>query len=196
MKPRTLICFALLLFACVTAGAYFLLRGSQPVLLEAVSEAPDPAEIADGQVPLSEAPAGEDPFAAFTEEQRAAMDEVLALVNAARQEASLAPLTLSPVLCTAAQTRAGECVSTFSHTRPDGTSYKTALTDLGVTTGYCGENAATGHTTAQQAVERWLQSEGHRANILNSNYTQLGVGMAPNTGSVYRGCAWVQLFTS
>lgn len=195
MKKPLIICLALVLIAAAAVGGYFLLRAPEPALLEAVRTEPDPAEIADEDTPLAEDPTV-DPFAAFSEEDRKAMDEILALVNAARQENNLNPLTLSPVLCQAAMTRAGECVTNFSHTRPNGTSYKTAITDLGVTPGYSGENAGTGHTSAKQVVERWLASDGHRANILNPNYTQLGVGLAPNVNNGYRGYSWVQLFTS
>lgn len=199
MKKKAYIWIGVMLALSIAAGVWTLLRAPEPALLEAARDTPElqdgMAELLDEGIPLGEASA-EDPFAAFTEEQKTAMNEVLSLVNAARQEAGVAPLTLSPVLCTAAQVRAGECVTNFSHTRPDGTSYKTAITALGVAPGYSGENAATGHTTPQMVVGRWLQSEGHRANILNPNYTQIGVGLAPNVGNGYKGYSWVQLFTS
>lgn len=157
-------------------------------------------EIPEEDVPLAGGPAPEeeseqDPFAAFTQEQRDTMNEVLDLVNAARADAGVAALELDPALCQAAQVRAEECVGTFSHTRPDGTSYKTALTEAGITAGYVGENVATGYKGARQAVEGWLKSEGHRANILNGNYTKMGIGFEKNTGNRYQGFAWAQLFT-
>ena len=122
------------------------------------------------------------------------MNEVLELVNKARADAGLAALELDPALCGAAQVRAKECVGTFSHTRPDGTKYKTAISEAGVDSNYTGENVATGHTSARQVVDAWLRSEGHRANILNEKFTKLGVGFSPNTGNRYRGYAWSQLF--
>ena len=157
-------------------------------------------EIPEEDVPLAGGPAPEeeseqDPFAAFPQEQRDTMNEVLDLVNAARADAGVAALELDPALCQAAQVRAEECVGTFSHTRPDGTSYKTALTEAGITAGYVGENVATGYKGARQAVEGWLKSEGHRANILNGNYTKMGIGFEKNTGNRYQGFAWAQLFT-
>ena len=120
----------------------------------------------------------------------------MALVNAARAEAGAGPLTLNPDLRKAAQVRAAECVTTFSHTRPTGTSYKTAIAEAGVIppVGYLGENVATGHTTPQMVVERWLQSEGHKKNILNPNYTQIGIGLEKNSGNGYKGYSWAQLF--
>ena len=157
-------------------------------------------EIPEEDVPLAGGPAPEeeseqDPFAAFPQEQRDTMNEVLDLVNAARADAGVAALELDPALCQAAQVRAEECVGTFSHTRPDGTSYKTALTEAGITAGYVGENVAPGYKGARQAVEGWLKSEGHRANILNGNYTKMGIGFEKNTGNRYQGFAWAQLFT-
>ena len=90
--------------------------------------------------------------------------------------------------------RAGECVSTFSHTRPNGTKYKTAIAEAGVVSNYTGENVASGYTSAKQVVSGWLNSEGHRANILNEKFTKLGVGFVANTGNRYKGFAWSQLF--
>lgn len=155
--------------------------------------------IDDENVPLVQPPEGEiedDPFAQFTEDQLAVMNEVLELVNDARAEAGLDPLELEPVLCGAAQTRAVECVSSFSHTRPSGARYKTAITEAGLSASYTGENIATGHTTAKQVVAAWMKSEGHKANILGEHYTKLGVGFEANTGSQYKGYAWAQLFMS
>lgn len=146
--------------------------------------------------PTSEDSSGEDPFAQFTEDQLAAMNEVLDLVNAARTDAGLDALELDPTLCGAAQVRAAECVGSFSHTRPNGTRYNTAITEAGLTATYTGENVATGYTTAKQVVDAWMKSEGHKANILNEHYTTLGVGLEANTGNRYRGFAWAQLFTS
>lgn len=155
-------------------------------------------DLDENDVPLTELPgdAGEDPFAQFTEDQQAVMNEVLELVNAARSEAGLNALELDPTLCGAAQVRAVECVGSFSHTRPNGARYKTAITEAGLTASYTGENIATGHTSAKQVVDAWMKSEGHRANILNEHYTRLGLGFQANTGNRYRGYAWAQLFMS
>ena len=104
-------------------------------------------------------------------------------------------LELDPVLCKAAQVRAAECEISFSHTRPDGTKYKTAITDAGISSGYTGENVATGYTTADQAMAGWLKSEGHRANILNERFTKIGIASKKNNNQ-YGGYTWEQLFIS
>ncbi len=192
----------LLLAAALCAGALLWAAVPRPALLENDSlpvDAPGSVDIGDSDVPRADLPDSEpgqeeDPFAAFTEDQRTTMNEVLELVNKARADAGLAALDLDPALCGAAQVRAKECVGTFSHTRPDGTKYKTAISEAGVDSNYTGENVATGHTSARQVVDAWLRSEGHRANILNEKFTKLGVGFSPNTGNRYRGYAWSQLF--
>ena len=74
-------------------------------------------------------------------------------------------------------------------------SYKTAAAEAGVTSNYMGENVASGHITPQEVVQDWMDSEGHRANILNPRFTRLGVGLTENTGNSYSGYAWVQIFS-
>lgn len=207
-KDRSLLLWGLLALLC-TGSLLWLRAGPRPILLENGgapvhgTAGPSSVDIGDEDVPLTELPEEdvlpdesqeEDPFDAFTQGQRAAMEEVLELVNQARADAGLRPLELDPSLCSAAQVRAAECVGTFSHTRPDGTSYKTAIAQAGIVSNYTGENVATGHTSAKQVVDSWLKSEGHRANILNEKFTKLGVGLEANTGNKYKGYAWAQLF--
>ena len=113
--------------------------------------------------------------------------EVVRLVNEERAKEGLAPLSTLPELDAAADVRAPEVAEYFSHDRPDGTSCFTVLSQCGVS-GYrsAGENIARGYPTAEAVVEGWMNSEGHRANILNGNFTHIGVG--------YQDGAWVQLF--
>lgn len=178
--------------ACVGATA---LHGASPVILENEKDM-DHTLISDAQVPLANAPGTSvDWQTTLTETQLAEVQGVLQLVNEARADAGVSPLALDPMLCKAAQVRATECITTFSHTRPDGTAYSTALSEQGVSASYIGENVATGYQNAQAVVSGWINSEGHRANILNSNYKHIGIGMAENTGTIYRGYSWSQLFT-
>ena len=79
----------------------------------------------------------------------------------------------------------------FSHTRPDGRSCFTALTDLGISYGGAGENIAYGQSSPEEVMTAWMNSSGHRANILNSSFTKLGVGVYKSGNTIY----WVQLFT-
>lgn len=119
--------------------------------------------------------------------------EVVRLVNVERAKEGLAPLGTYESLTAAAQIRAGEIVNLFSHTRPDGSSCFTAMDETGAKTGAFtyGENIAAGNATAAATVEQWMNSPGHRANILNPDYTHIGVGY--DVGGTYRH-NWVQMF--
>lgn len=118
---------------------------------------------------------------------------VVDLVNEERAKEGLSPLTLDFKILAAAQVRAMECEQLFSHTRPDGSSFTTALTEQNVSYRRAGENIAWGQHTPQQVVSGWMNSEGHRANIMNPNFTKIGVGYYQNAkGTNY----WCQLFTN
>lgn len=117
--------------------------------------------------------------------------QVLELVNEERAKSGLAPLTLDASASSAAQTRAKEIVSTFSHTRPNGSSFSTALTEAGASYRSAGENIAYGQNSPEQVMNSWMNSSGHRANIMSSNYTRIGIGHYETAdGTDY----WVQLF--
>ncbi|MBQ3076531.1 MAG: CAP domain-containing protein [Clostridia bacterium] len=190
---------ALLALAVLGVAGLMTLSSEEPVLLENDLLQAGEILLEDDFVPLSDLPAeGEeqplDPYEGLDETQKELVDKVVELVNKARAEEGLEPVTLDPALRKAAQIRAKECVGTFSHTRPDGTVCSTVLQEVGIPRTYFGENVATGHKTAELVVERWLASEGHRANILNPAFTRMGVGMEKNVGNRYQGYAWAQLF--
>lgn len=117
--------------------------------------------------------------------------KVVELVNKERKRAGLNPVTLNTDATTAAQVRAKESSVSFSHTRPDGKSFATALKDASVSYRGCGENIAWGQKTPEQVMEGWMNSAGHRANILNASYTEIGVGFYQNASGVNY---WSQLF--
>ncbi len=118
--------------------------------------------------------------------------EVVDLVNVERAKEGLAPLTIDTKVQAAAQVRAKECEQLFSHTRPNGTSFSTALKEQNVSYRSAGENIAWGQKTPQEVVTAWMNSSGHRANIMNANFTTIGVGYYENArGTDY----WCQLFT-
>ena len=127
------------------------------------------------------------------DEAQAFREEVLRLVNEARAQEGLSKLTLSDKLVEAAQIRAEELPEEFSHTRPDGASCFTVLSEVGVRYMATGENIAAGQPTPADVMDSWMNSSGHRANILSGNYSQLGVGVCKSSGGY--GIYWVQLFT-
>ena len=118
--------------------------------------------------------------------------QVVDLVNAERAKAGLAPLTIDANVEKAANVRANEIQTSFDHVRPNGSSFSTALKEQSVSFQGAGENIAWGQKTPEEVMNAWMNSAGHRANILNKNYTHIGVGNVQNSsGTQY----WVQLFT-
>ncbi len=118
------------------------------------------------------------------------VSQVAQLVNAERAKAGLSPVTLDATLSKAAQVRAKETVSYFSHTRPNGNTFSSAITEQGISFRGAGENIAYGQKTPQEVMNGWMNSAGHRANILNANFTKIGVGYYQQNGVNY----WTQLF--
>ena len=116
--------------------------------------------------------------------------KVIELVNSEREKAGLSPLAPEPgSLADATKIRAKEACESFSHTRPDGRSWGSALEDSGVSFRKAGENLAFGQPTPEEAVAAWMGSEGHRANILG-DYTRTAVSCRGKDGLLY----WCQLF--
>lgn len=119
--------------------------------------------------------------------------EVLRLVNEERAKAGLSALVLDDKVSAGAQIRAQEIITLFDHTRPDGTSCFTVFQEVGISSyRAAAENIASGQRTPEEVMKGWMNSSGHRANILNPNMKKLGVGYA--AGGRY-GTNWVQLFT-
>ncbi|MGN0649902.1 MAG: CAP domain-containing protein [Oscillospiraceae bacterium] len=123
------------------------------------------------------------------EEYRA---RVLELVNEARAAEGVGKLTTEEKLTKSAQKRAEELETLFSHTRPDGSSCFTMLDEFDVTYWSAGENIAAGYSSPESVVEGWLNSPGHRKNILNPNFSKLGVGVAFSENGY--GIYWSQVF--
>lgn len=114
------------------------------------------------------------------------VDEVIRLVNEERAAAGLDALEKNDTLCTNADKRAREVAKKFSHTRPDGTKCFTAIT---ISFTRAAENIAKGQTSPAEVMDSWMNSDGHRKNILSPDYCQIGVGYDEASGS------WVQIFT-
>ncbi len=117
---------------------------------------------------------------------------VVELVNAERAKAGLPALTMSDSLNAVAKLRATELEKRFSHTRPDGRSCFTAYSECGANYGWKAENIAAGYMTPEDAMNGWMNSSGHRANILDPNYKYIGVGYY--SGGGYYGTYWSQNF--
>ncbi|WP_431046049.1 CAP domain-containing protein [Streptomyces sp. P1-3] len=119
--------------------------------------------------------------------------EVIALTNAQRAAARLAPLAPDPRLTVAAQAHSDDMVGRdfYSHTSPDGHQPWDRAAAAGCAHRGIGENIACGQRTPAEVVEGWMNSPGHRANILKPDFTHIGIGYAVGGAS---GTYWTQLF--
>lgn len=121
--------------------------------------------------------------------------EVLRLVNIERDKVGAAHLVLDGALCDAANMRAIEMdySGNFSHTRPDERDCFTVFSFCKISFYTCGENIAAGYPTPAAVVDGWMNSTGHKANILNTAFTKMGLGYSTGGGGEYRHY-WAQEF--
>lgn len=117
-------------------------------------------------------------------------DKVIELINAERAKEDIPALQKDTTITNAADTRAKETVTIFSHQRPNETSWITALIENNVFFSAAAENIAKGQTTPAQVVKAWMESPSHRQNIMNSNYNKIGVSCYVDNNVYY----WEQLF--
>lgn len=117
--------------------------------------------------------------------------EVLALVNQERSKVGCSPLTTSAPLTSLAQNFSEDMAarSFFDHTDPDGDTPWDRAAQAGVQ-GLAAENIARGQADAQAVMDGWMNSEGHRANILNCDYKTIGIGVHEGSGGPW----WTQNF--
>jgi Ca2+-binding RTX toxin-like protein len=125
--------------------------------------------------------------------------QVVALTNQFRAENGLAPLALNAELSNTAQFHSQDMASQdyFSHTGKNGSSPWDRAEMFGYGMTAMGENIAAGQRTPAAVVEGWKNSPGHRANMLNASFTEIGVGyefLATDTGSVNYSHYWTQFF--
>ncbi|GGV78742.1 hypothetical protein GCM10010228_47570 [Streptomyces massasporeus] len=118
---------------------------------------------------------------------------VIDLTNRERTRHGLPPLSADPPLTTAAQAHSADMVARafYAHTAPDGSRPWDRAAAAGSTRRSIGENIACGQRSPADVVEGWMNSPGHRANILKPGFTHIGVGFA---GGGRAGMYWTQLF--
>ena len=122
--------------------------------------------------------------------QKKMEDEVLVLVNKERAKNGLKALTMDENVRKVARTKSSDMSTKnyFSHTSPTYGSPFDMLKSFGISYKSAGENIAQGYTTAEAVVNGWMNSSGHRANILNASYTKIGIGYETD------GNYWTQMF--
>ncbi|WP_103900203.1 CAP domain-containing protein [Clostridioides difficile] len=119
--------------------------------------------------------------------------EVVDLVNIERAKAGLNPLTLDSSISNVATKKSQDMIDNnyFSHNSPTYGSPFDMLKKFGISYKTAGENIAIGQKTPKEVVNAWMNSEGHRKNIMNPNFSKIGVGVAQKSGgSIY----WTQIF--
>lgn len=122
------------------------------------------------------------------------IDGVLRIINEERTKVGVSKLTLDSMLCAAAAVRAKELEKKYDHERPDGTDCFTVLYDYGIIRNAKGENIAMGMNTMftpAEVMDKWMNSRGHRNNILSTSFGRVGIGVYKAGSYVY----WVQIFT-
>lgn len=120
------------------------------------------------------------------------INEVYEITNNCRSLVGVPSLTLDSSLVTAASIRAKEISDSFSHTRPNGSSCFTVLSELGISYGTAGENIAAGYSSSQSVMEGWRSSSGHYQNIISSKFKKIGIGVNIINNQYY----WVQIFSN
>lgn len=124
---------------------------------------------------------------------KAQENEVIRLVNIQRRNNGLQPLTANWQLCRVARYKSQDMINKnyFSHTSPTYGSPFNMMESFGIRFSSAGENIAAGQRTPAEVMNSWMNSPGHRSNILSPSFTQIGVGLAKtSTGK----CYWTQMF--
>ena len=124
-----------------------------------------------------------------------ATTQVVTLTNAERAKAGCGPLTVNATLTAVAQAHSQDMATHdyFDHNSQDGRTPFDRMTAAGYRYSTAAENIAAGQRTPQDVMTAWMNSPGHRANILNCALKEIGVGYATGSSSQY-GVYWTQDF--
>lgn len=192
MKKKTLLATAaaLILISAFSINTYRLKQTPEEKAYDILTPAED-LQLSEDEITIheTEIPLSDVTVPVISEHPN--IQAIVDLVNEERAKAGLAPLVKDPVVCQAAALRAEEIYTSFSHDRPDGSRYKTALNQVGYSYRGCGENVAYGFTTAGAVMDGWMNSDGHRKNILHEKFTTIGVGYYVGSNGY---CYWSQMF--
>ncbi|MFE7754561.1 sigma-70 family RNA polymerase sigma factor [Streptomyces sp. NPDC057429] len=162
-----------------------------PSRTEARTASPTPRTVPRPRTPSSKPSVAPPPEPARPASDSVA-EEVMNLVNAERAREGCGAVGTDERLATAASRHSADMVERdyFSHTSPDGTDPGARITSAGYRWSTYGENIAKGQTTAAAVMEAWMNSPGHKANILNCAFKEIGVGRQESSG----GPVWTQNF--
>lgn len=162
-------------------------QATQTAKAETVKVANQPAQTAQAE---TKAATTASPSANVSFEEKVAQ-----LVNIEREKNGLQPLTFDSSISNVARAKSKDMADNnyFAHQSPTYGSAGDMLSNFGIKWSAWGENIASGQDTPEEVVNAWMNSEGHRANILSPNFGKIGVGYVTNaSGTPY----WTQLFTN
>jgi len=164
-------------------------RSSSEAPAPTSSAAPTPSETSAAPQPTTSEAAPPPSTKAAARVASSVAEQVINLVNDERSTAGCKPLAAESHLTTAAQDYSDDMSARnfFSHTNPEGVTFDQRIKNAGNPKPGA-ENIAKGQTSAAQVMTSWMNSEGHRANILNCSLTKIGVGFTK------AGNYWVQDF--
>lgn len=120
-------------------------------------------------------------------------NKTVKLVNEEREKEGLSPVKADETLMKLAEIRAEELANSFSHLRPDGSSYISLFKANEIVVKESAENFIRGTETPEEAMAAWMDSQGHKEAILNSELGKIGIGYYESPSGE---CYWVQLFTN
>ncbi|RSD29494.1 sporulation protein [Mesobacillus subterraneus] len=166
-------------------------QGAAPAPEAAPAPAPEQeAAPAPEQAPAEEAAPEQQKQTPSGTELSAFESKVIDLTNEQRRKNGLPNLSPDTALSNVAQQKSNDMQAKnyFSHTSPTYGSPFDMMRDFGVTYNSAGENIAMGQQSAEEVVNAWMNSEGHRKNILSPNFTHIGVGHTA------QGNYWTQMF--
>ncbi|WP_108671486.1 CAP domain-containing protein [Peribacillus acanthi] len=160
----------------------------KPVAVPSQKPAATPTQETTAQKPAATAPT--QPAASTSGAVSAYEQKVVELTNAERAKAGLTALKLDTALSDVARKKSEDMKNKgyFSHTSPTYGSPFDMMKQFGISYTSAGENIAQGQQSPEAVVQAWMNSEGHRANIMNSSFTHIGVG------HVAGGNYWTQMF--
>lgn len=164
-------------------------KPAAPVPVKPPTTAPVPTKpAAPAPAPVKPAPTAPAPASLGAYE-----NQVVSLVNQERAKAGLSPLKINTKLTGVAERKAEDLrdKNYFAHNSPTYGSPFDMMKQFGITYTAAGENIAKGQRTPAEVMNGWMNSPGHKANIMNANYTEIGVGyVTDSNGTTY----WVQHF--
>lgn len=192
LKKSIVLFFSMMIFALPASAASYTVKSgdtlwkiasknqiglSELIAINPSLKNPDMIHVGD-QIKISE------------NEQQGIEEQVVNLVNKERAKEGLAPLAIDWELARVAKHKSQDMhdKNYFSHTSPTYGSPFDMMKSFGISYKAAGENIAKGQTSAAQVMEGWMNSPGHRANIMDAKYTHIGVGY------VKEGNYWTQMF--